>query len=259
MRIVRVQYQQKTFYAALLDEAVQPLNKDLGLDTHIPLQEITLLAPVMPTKVVCIALNYHSHAQEMGMSVPQQPVIFFKPPSAVISTGQPIILPSQSKEVHFEAELAVIMGKTSRNISPSEVAGHIFGYSCANDVTARDLQQTDGLYGRAKGFDTFLPIGPWIETEVEDPNNLTLKTTVNEELLQEGNTKDMIFPPAELISYISQIMTLFPGDVVLTGTPPGVGPLHSGDEVRILIDQVGVLINPVLSQTDISEQKATIQ
>ena len=259
MRIVRVHYQQKTFYAALLDQAIQPLNKNLGLESSIPLEEISLLAPVMPTKIVCIALNYHAHALELDMSIPDEPAIFFKPPSAVISTGQPIILPAQSREVHFEGELAIIMGKVARNISSADVGEHIFGYSCANDVTARDLQSKDGLYGRAKGFDSFAPIGPWIETEVEDPDNLIIKTTVNEEILQESNTKDMIFPPAELVSYVSQIMTLFPGDVVLTGTPPGVGPLHTGDEVRILIDQVGVLINPVLSQKDISEQKATIQ
>lgn len=259
MRIVRVQYQQKTFYAALLDQEVQPLNKNLGLDSSIPLTEITLLAPVMPTKIICTALNYHAHALELGKNIPDQPTIFFKPPSAVINTGQPIILPHQSQEVHFEGELAIVIGKISKNLSRSEVAEHIFGYSCANDVTARDLQQKDGLYGRAKGFDTFCPIGPWIETEVEDPDNLSISTTVNEELQQEGNTRDMIFSPAELVSYVSHIMTLFPGDVLLTGTPPGVGPLHSGAEVRILIDQVGVLINPVFSQGDLSEQKTTVQ
>ncbi|MDQ7833232.1 MAG: fumarylacetoacetate hydrolase family protein [Desulfovibrionaceae bacterium] len=250
MRVLRVRHQDKSFYASLIEDQVVCLDRSLAYDAPIPLREIQLLPPVAPTKVVCAAVNYRSHADEVGLPVPDEPVLFFKPPSAVIPAGQPIVLPRVSTRVDYEAELAVVIGRPCRHAAPDKVAAHIFGYACANDVTARDLQKKDGLYGRAKGFDTFAPIGPWIETEVADPGSLGLRTLVNGEVRQQGDTSDMIFPVLELVSFISRVMTLFPGDVILTGTPPGIGPLAAGDEVRVEIDGVGVLINPVVAEEE---------
>lgn len=271
MRVLRVRYQDHTFYGALqqvnkegtpegqasFDLFVQCLNKELGLDAPVPLAQCAVLPPVMPTKIICLAVNYRPHAEEMGHAIPEEPMIFLKPPSAVIGSGQPIVLPAASQRVDFEGELAIVLGKNCRNVPPQEVAPYIFGYACANDVTARDLQKKDGQFGRAKGFDTFAPIGPWIETEVESPDALDLVTRVNGEIRQQGNTSDMIFKPFEVVSHISSVMTLFPGDVIFTGTPSGVGQLASGDEVRVEIDQVGTLINTAVlesPQRDADEQ-----
>lgn len=253
MRVLRVRHQDKSFYASLIEDHVVCLDRSLSYDKPVPLAEIQLLPPVAPTKVVCAAVNYRSHAEEVGRPVPDEPVLFFKPPSAVIPAGQPIVLPRASARVDYEAELAVVIGRPCRHVAPDKVAGHIFGYCCANDVTARDLQKKDGLYGRAKGFDTFAPIGPWIETEVADPGNLGIRTLVNGEVRQEGATSDMIFPVFSLVSFVSRVMTLLPGDVVLTGTPPGIGPIAAGDEVRVEIDGVGVLINPVITEDETLE------
>jgi len=175
-------------------------------------------------------------------------VLFLKPPSSVIGPGDAIIMPASSERMDYEAELALVMGRTARHVSEAEAANYLFGYTCANDVTARDLQQKDGQWTRAKSFDTFCPVGPWIETQVADERALTLRAVVNGQLRQQGNTADMIFSPAQLISFISRVMTLLPGDVILTGTPAGVGPLQHGDEVSVEIDQVGLLINPVSSE-----------
>ncbi len=264
MRVLRVRFRDQVFYGALHQETVegqeqprlfiQCLNKELGLDGSIPLQECAVLPPVVPTKVICVAVNYRAHAEEMGHAIPDDPVIFLKPPSAVIGSGQPIVLPAISERVDFEGELAIVLGKAGRNIAPNEVAPYVFGYACANDVTARDLQKRDGQFGRAKGFDTFCPVGPWIETQVDNPGALTLRTTVNGELRQESNTADMIFSPFEIVSRVSRVMTLLPGDVILTGTPSGVGPLATGDEVRVEIETVGTLINPVSSEAEMMKE-----
>lgn len=260
MRVLRVQYQNHTFYASLQGDELMCLNKNLGLARPIPLREVAVVPPVMPTKIICAAVNYRGHAKEMDKPVPDEPVMFLKPPSAVIGTGMPIMLPTASKRVEYEAELAVIMGKSCRNLEPDDVAEHIFGYACANDVTARDLQKKDGQNCRAKGFDSFCPIGPWIETQVPDPSALSITTRVNGNLVQQGNTKDMVFAPFELISRISKVMTLQPGDVVLTGTPEGVGPLAHGDEVRVEIENVGILINRVIAEkAGESEETAPVQ
>ncbi len=257
MRVLRVQYQSHTFYASLHGDELMCLNKALNLGQPIPLREVAVLPPVMPTKIVCAAINFRNHAQEMQENVPDEPVIFLKPPSSIIGTGMPIILPAMSSRVDHEAELAVIMGKACRNLEPEEVPEHIFGYACANDVTARDLQKKDGQYGRAKGFDSFCPVGPWIETQVPDPRNLAIAARVNGDLVQQGNTRDMLFPPFELISHISKVMTLQPGDVILTGTPEGVGPLRHGDEVRVEIEGVGILINRVVAEKAGENEKQT--
>lgn len=246
MRVIRVKYLEKTFYAQLLDaSSVLCLNRALGLDRPIPLSDVVILPVVWPTKIVCVGTNYRDHAQEMGKDVPQEPLLFLKPPSAIIGNGQSIILPRASSRVDHEAELALVIGQTCRNASPEEVPACVFGYACANDVTARDLQKKDVQFTRAKGFDTFAPLGPWIETEVPDPAALSVRTLVNGEVRQDGHTSAMIHKPFELVSFISRVMTLLPGDVVLTGTPAGVGPLRPGDEVRVEIETVGLLINPV--------------
>lgn len=262
MRILRVSYNDQVFYGALLQKEpgeesgpgagleIQCLNKELGFNDPIPLQSVAVLPPVAPTKIICVGLNYRKHAEEMGKETPEEPVLFLKPPSAVISSGQPIIMPNQAERVDFEGELAIIFGRPGKHIKQEEAAEYVFGYACANDVTARDLQSKDGQYGRAKGFDTFAPIGPWIETQVTDPGNLGLRTFVNGEVKQESTTADMLFSPLDLICYVSSVMTVFPGDVILTGTPSGIGPLKAGDEVRVEIDEVGTLINPVIQEGD---------
>lgn len=248
MRVVRVVYQGRTFYASLQGDNVFCLNKNLGLDAAIPLREVAVVPPVMPTKIVCAQVNSQVHARETGSPTPVEPRLFLKPPSTVIGTGQAIVLPWQSRQVEHQAQLAMVLGKACHKVPPESVAEYIFGYACANDVTARDLEKLDACPTRAKGFDTFCPVGPWIETAVEDVANLTIRTQVNGTVVQEGSTADMLFKPFDLVSYISAVMTLNPGDVVLTGTPGGVGAMHAGDEVRIEIDNVGILINPVMAE-----------
>lgn len=250
MRIIRVRHRERSFYAVLESpESVRCLNREENLPDEIPLSEVELLPLVRPSKVVCVGLNYHAHAEELGLAAPEEPVLFLKPPSAVIGPGDPIVLPAVSARVDYEAELALVMGRAARRVSEAEALGCVFGYTCANDVTARDLQQKDGQWVRAKGFDSFCPVGPWIETHVGDLNALGLRALVNGERRQSGSTADMIFAPARLVSFISSVMTLLPGDVILTGTPAGVGPLREGDEVSIEIDQVGFLLNPVAAET----------
>ncbi|TVQ95871.1 MAG: FAA hydrolase family protein [Deltaproteobacteria bacterium] len=206
--------------------------------------DVTLLAPVLPGKIVCVGLNYRHHAEEMGKAIPDAPLLFLKPPSAVIGPGAPIVLPPDSSEVHHEGELAVIIGRSASRISPARVPEHILGYTLLNDVTARDIQRRENKYTRAKGYDTFAPLGPTIVPDL-DPAQLVIETRVNGEVRQSSSCGDMIFPVAELISHISHIMTLLPGDVISTGTPSGVGPLRPGDVVEVSIPEIGVLSNPV--------------
>ena len=208
------------------------------------LNEVKLLAPSKPSKIVAVALNYKEHAKEMGKPLPDEPLIFIKPNTAVINPYEEIILPPSSKRVDYEGELAVVIGKTAKNVTPEEAPGYILGYTCFNDVTARDLQKKDTLFARAKGFDTFAPFGPWIRTDL-DPTNLTITTRLNGRIVQQGSTSDMIFNVFQLVSFISQIMTLLPGDVIATGTPPGVGPLSPGDTVEVEIEGIGTLTNTV--------------
>jgi 2-keto-4-pentenoate hydratase/2-oxohepta-3-ene-1,7-dioic acid hydratase in catechol pathway len=211
----------------------------------IALDEVTLLAPVAPTKVVCVGRNYRAHAKELGNEVPAEPLLFMKPSTAVVGPGAAIRIPEQSAEVHHEAELAVVIGKTLTRASEAEARAAVFGYTCLNDVTARDLQRADKHFTRAKGFDTFCPVGPIVDTAV-DPSNLSVTCRVNGEVRQHGYTRDMVFGPFALIAFISRIMTLLPGDVVSTGTPEGVGPIRRGDRVEVEIGGVGVLANAVV-------------
>ena len=214
----------------------------------VPFDDAQLLAPVFPTKVVAVGKNYVDHAAEMGSPVPDEPLLFLKPATAVIGPGDPIVLPPQSSEVHHEAELAVVIGTVAHRIKAEDVARVILGYTAANDVTARDLQRRDVQFTRAKGFDTFCPLGPAIETELDPLEGLSITCRVNGELRQEGNTADLVFGVAELIEYISSIMTLLPGDVILTGTPAGVGPIRLGDIVEVAIEGIGLLRNPVAAR-----------
>jgi 2-keto-4-pentenoate hydratase/2-oxohepta-3-ene-1,7-dioic acid hydratase in catechol pathway len=259
MRIIRVRHGQRAFYAAITSpDTVRALSHEDGLpEGDIPLAELELLPLVRPSKVVCVGLNYHDHARELGLPIPEEPILFLKPPSAVIGAGDAIVMPACSQRVDYEAELAIVMGKTARHVAEADAPSHIFGFTCANDVTARDLQKKDGQWTRAKSFDTFCPIGPWIETHVPDPEALEIRAVVGGAVRQKGNTAEMIFPPMRLVSHISRIMTLLPGDVILTGTPAGIGPLAAGDEVSIEIEQVGFLLNPVVSET--AEDRGAVQ
>ncbi len=195
-----------------------------------------------PTKIVAAGLNYRDHAKELNMNIPDEPLIFFKPPSSVIGHEQNIILPDASKQIDYEAELAIVVGKQCKDISVSEAKNHIEGYTCANDITARDLQEKDGQWSRAKGFDTFTPLGPQVINDI-DPTNLDIKLLLNGDIKQSSNTNQMIFDVFELVSFVSKIMTLFKGDIILTGTPPGIGPISSGDTIEVQIKGIGSLIN----------------
>jgi 2-keto-4-pentenoate hydratase/2-oxohepta-3-ene-1,7-dioic acid hydratase in catechol pathway len=214
----------------------------------VPLDDVRLLAPVIPrSKVVCVGKNYARHAAEMGGEVPVEPLIFLKPNTSVIGPGEPIFYPAQSSDVHYEGELAVVIGRICRDISAEDAPKVIFGYTVANDVTARDLQATDGQWARAKGFDTFCPLGPWIETAL-DPADLGVTTELGGDKKQDGRTSDMVFSVADVIAYVSSFMTLLPGDVILTGTPDGVGPMSVGDTVSVTVEGIGTLTNPVMSR-----------
>jgi 2-keto-4-pentenoate hydratase/2-oxohepta-3-ene-1,7-dioic acid hydratase in catechol pathway len=214
-------------------------------ETVLPITQVKLLAPVIPTKIIAVGKNYADHATEMSSDVPQSPIIFLKPPTTVIGPLAPIRLPPESSEVHHEGELAAVIGKVTRRVSPEEVSSHILGYTAANDVTARDLQRSDGQWSRAKGFDTFCPLGPAIDTEFDPSEDHAITCSVNDVVKQEGSTSDLVFDVNAVVSFISQVMTLLPGDVVLTGTPAGVGPIVAGDRVEVDIEGIGTLMNPV--------------
>lgn len=211
-----------------------------------PLSNVQFLAPSAPSKIVCVGRNYAEHAAELGNDVPKEPLIFLKPPSAVIAPEEPIVLTPHSERVDYEGELAIVIGKNCRNLSASDdVQPYILGYTCLNDVTARDLQKKDVQFTRAKGFDTFCPFGPWIETDL-DLNATRVETFVNKKQRQSAALTEMIFAVATLVRWISQVMTLVPGDVIATGTPSGIGPLNAGDVVEVAIRGIGTLRNPVV-------------
>ncbi|AWK10924.1 DUF2437 domain-containing protein [Streptomyces spongiicola] len=218
--------------------------------TKIPVSGVRLLPPVLPNKVVAIGRNYAEHAAELGNEVPEAPVAFLKPTTSVIGTGDAIEYPSFSEEVHHEAELAVVIGRMCRDVPRDRVKDVILGYTCANDVTARDAQRREKQWARAKGFDTSCPLGPWVETGIDPARagDLTIQCTVNGEQRQLGRTSDMIRSVEDLVVHITEAMTLLPGDVILTGTPAGVGPLNVGDEVAVTIEGIGTLTNKVIKR-----------
>lgn len=209
------------------------------------LSTVRLLAPCLPSKVICLGLNYRSHAEEMKFELPKKPIIFLKPSTSVIGSGETIVYPSLSRQVDYEAELGVVMGRRTHRVNRMEALEYVFGYTCANDVTARDKQPKDGQWTYAKGFDTFCPLGPVIETAIDDPEELLLQGFRNGELVQKSSTADHYFPVAEIIEFVSACMTLLPGDVILTGTPSGIGELKPGDKFTVTIDEIGSLHNEV--------------
>lgn len=217
-----------------------PTGEELELD------ELALLAPVLPSKLVCVGKNYAAHAAEFGMDVPEEPLLFLKPSTAVVGPGDPIRLLPISRRVDYEGELAVVVGRLARNIRAEDAYRVILGYTCANDVTLRDLQKTDDQWTRAKGFDGSCPLGPWIETDV-DPNDVVVETRLNGDVRQHASTVDLAFGVATLIEYVTAFMTLLPGDVLLTGTPEGVGKLEPGDVVEVEVEGVGTLSNTVMA------------
>jgi 2-keto-4-pentenoate hydratase/2-oxohepta-3-ene-1,7-dioic acid hydratase in catechol pathway len=251
MRLIRFRSGERIATGVLEGEIVRPLQgtffeEPLPTGEELPADGVRLLAPVIPSKLVCVARNYAEHAKEMGNPVPQDPVLFFKPATSVIGPGDPIPLPPGAGRVDHEAELAAVIGRLCRSLSEDEAMSAVLGFTCANDITSRDWQKSDVQWARAKGSDGFGPLGPWIETEL-DPSDLEVVSRVNGELRQKGRTSEMTLSPARLISHISQTITLLPGDVVLTGTPPGVGPLEPGDTVEVEIERIGVLENPVVA------------
>ncbi|MEU5989590.1 fumarylacetoacetate hydrolase family protein [Spirillospora sp. NPDC047418] len=229
--------------------AAHPFGELTFTGQRFPLADVRLLAPILPSKIIAIGKNYADHVREMGGDEPPaEPVIFSKPSTAVIGSGEAVAYPEKlSERVDYEGELAVVIGRLCREVPASRAADVILGYTCANDVTARDLQAKDGQWTRAKGFDTFCPLGPWIETEV-DPADLAISTTVNGDVRQDARTSLLLRGIPELVEYVSQVMTLLPGDVILTGTPAGVGPLQIGDEVTVAIEGIGSLTNRVIAR-----------
>ena len=229
--------------------AGDPLYVGVNLtDQEHKLADVRLLAPVIPrSKVVGIGRNYAAHAAELGNEVPEEPLMFLKPNTSVIGPGDPIFYPRQSKNVHYEGELAVVVSRICRDVPAEKAKDVIYGYTVGNDVTARDLQKSDVQFTRGKSFDSFCPLGPWIETEL-DTGDLRVTTHLNGDLVQEGSTKDLIFDVATLVAHVTSVMTLLPGDVILTGTPEGVGPMNPGDEVEVAVAGIGTLTNKVVSR-----------
>lgn len=250
MRFGRFEFQGREIFGYVIDDetvgVARPEDQEALGGQAFKMAESRILAPVLPTKIVGVGLNYKAHAAEMGKPLPEDPLLFIKPATALLRTGGEIVLPNQSAQVEYEGELAVVIGKTCRHVSAADAPQFILGYTCMNDVTARDLQRKDVQYTRAKGFDTFAPAGPFLTTEI-DPTNLKIETFVNGQQKQAGNTSDMIFPVFKLVEFISSVMTLLPGDIITTGTPPGVGPIKPGDLVEVRIPEIGTLRNTVVA------------
>jgi 2-keto-4-pentenoate hydratase/2-oxohepta-3-ene-1,7-dioic acid hydratase in catechol pathway len=250
MKIVRIKSGDDIAYGVADAEGVLVYNGSPFVaweptESMVPWNNVTLLAPVIPTKVLCVGKNYEDHAAEFDGEVPEEPLIFMKPATAVVGTNANVVYPAITKEVHHEAELAVVISKPARNIKAEDASQYIFGYTAANDVTARDLQRKDGQWTRAKGFDTFCPLGPAIETELDPLERLAVICRVNGEVRQAGFTSDMVFGVAEVMEYVTAFTTLLPGDVILTGTPSGVGKVEPGDLMEVEVDGIGVLANRV--------------
>jgi 2-keto-4-pentenoate hydratase/2-oxohepta-3-ene-1,7-dioic acid hydratase in catechol pathway len=257
MRLCRFVRNGAASYGVIAGDEVTPCGNPFVADSPTPAvgsrfrlgdKAVRLLAPCEPTKVVAVGLNYRKHAEEMKKPLPPEPLLFTKPSTAVNGTGSPIVLPPDSQGVEHEAELALVIGRRLHDVSEAEAMRGVFGLTCLNDVTARDIQRREGQYTRAKGYDTFACVGPWIESELS-PNDLRVICRVNGTVRQDGRTSDMIFSPARLVSFISRVMTLLPGDVITTGTPSGVGPLQHGDTVEVEVEGIGTLSNPVVRTT----------
>jgi 2-keto-4-pentenoate hydratase/2-oxohepta-3-ene-1,7-dioic acid hydratase in catechol pathway len=250
MRIVRYQMKNEApAFGWIFENKVGDIEGNIfgeyrRLEAETPLEAVKLLAPSQPSKIVCVGRNYSEHAKELGNDVPKVPLIFLKPPSSIINPGDAIVLPPQSQQVEHEAELVAVIGKRCKNILPEQAREFILGYTIGNDITARDLQKSDGQWTRAKGFDTFCSFGPWIDTDF-DITDALITCKVSGQPRQMASTRDMIFNVGKVVAFISSVMTLEPGDLIFTGTPAGVGPLHDGDVVEVDIDGLGLLSNLV--------------
>jgi 2-keto-4-pentenoate hydratase/2-oxohepta-3-ene-1,7-dioic acid hydratase in catechol pathway len=252
MRLVRCTYNSKFRWGILKDKGVvllkePPFRKIIPSKTVIPLHKVKLSVPAEPTKIVLVGLNYRDHAAELNMTLPIDPVIFLKPPTSLLAHQQKIVLPRGVERLDYEAELALVIRKEAKNISPDGAEKYILGYTCLNDVTARDVQKKDGQWTRAKSFDTFCPVGPWLETSF-DPSKSVVSCRLNGAMRQRSRTSNLIFSIPYLVSFISRVMKLFPGDIISTGTPPGVGAMRPGDRVEVEISGIGVLENKVVSE-----------
>jgi 2-keto-4-pentenoate hydratase/2-oxohepta-3-ene-1,7-dioic acid hydratase in catechol pathway len=250
MKIVRFIRAGKTEYGILDRDAVRaieglPFDAIRETNRSYPLSDVNLVSPCLPSKIVALGVNYRSHSDEINLKPPDEPLIFIKPSTSVIGPEDKIIYPPSSKRVDYEVELGVVIKSVARQVAKEAAGKYILGYTCVNDITARDLQPKDGQWTRAKSFDTFCPIGPWIETEL-DPSDLSLETFLNGEVKQKSRTSQLVFPVFELVSFISNIMTLLPGDVIATGTPGGIGPMQPGDTVEVRVEGIGTLRNYVV-------------
>ncbi len=250
MKIARFKANGKTRYGILegnhiVEYAGTPFGPFKRGRKKFLLTQVVLLAPTAPSKIVAVGLNYRDHAEEVNLPIPEEPILFIKPSTSVVGPGDPIVYPPLSTRVDFEAELAIVVKKRCRNVPAERGREYILGYSCLNDVTARDLQRKDGQWTRAKSFDTFCPLGPYIATDI-NPNGVTIESYLNGERKQASNTKHFIFPVDEVVSRISRVMTLLPGDVIATGTPSGIGPMQPGDKIEVRIEGIGSLKNPVV-------------
>jgi 2-keto-4-pentenoate hydratase/2-oxohepta-3-ene-1,7-dioic acid hydratase in catechol pathway len=251
MKIVRYETESKTRWGVIEGEAVREMEEDPFGHFHLTsntkrMGEVKLLAPCLPSKIVALGLNYRDHAEEMKIPLPKEPLLFLKPSTSVIGPEEAIVYPKMSKRVDYEAELAVVIGKAAKSVSEERAGEYILGYTCLNDVTARDLQPQNGQWTTAKGFDTFAPIGPWVVTDI-DPHHLDIASYLNGERRQYSNTRNLIFGPRQLVSFISRVMTLLPGDVIATGTPSGIGPMAVGDKIEVVIEGIGALYNEVVA------------
>jgi len=250
MKICRIEHQGVKTYALIENDGFSevkgtPFDKMTLSGKTYKKEEVTVLAPCEPKKIIAVGLNYRKHAQELKMEMPEEPLIFLKPSSSVIGPNDEIVRPNHmSMRVDYEAELGIVIGKRSKDISKAQALKHIFGYTCVNDVTARDIQKKESQWTRAKGFDTFCPIGPYIETDF-DWKNKRIYAELNGEIKQDSNTDDLIFSVEQIVSFLSRIMTLYPGDVIATGTPSGIGPMKAGDRIKIVVEGIGELSNPV--------------
>jgi 2-keto-4-pentenoate hydratase/2-oxohepta-3-ene-1,7-dioic acid hydratase in catechol pathway len=252
MKIVRYQDGSKINWGVIEGDAIREMDGDPFGHFHLTskikkMGEVKFLSPCLPSKIVALGLNYRDHAEEVKLPIPKEPLLFIKPSTSVIGPGEAIIYPKMSKRVDYEAELAVVIGKLAKSVPEERAADYILGYTCLNDVTARDLQPKDGQWTTAKGFDTFAPIGPWIITDI-DPHHLDVSSYLNEERRQHSNTKNLIFGPHQLVSFISRVMTLLPGDVIATGTPSGIGPMAIGDKIDVVIEGIGTLSNHMVAE-----------
>jgi 2-keto-4-pentenoate hydratase/2-oxohepta-3-ene-1,7-dioic acid hydratase in catechol pathway len=263
MRFVRFQVDGGIRYGVVEGDEVRDLLRPFfegatPMQTTRPLAEVDLLPPCRPSKMLCLGLNYRDHAEEMGKPLPEEPILFLKPATALAGPGQPIVYPRMAGRVDHEAELAVVIGRRCRNVTPKKADEVIFGYTCFNDVTARDLQAKDGQWSRAKGFDTFGVLGPWIETDPGDPDDLAVACRVNGEVRQSSRTDQLVFDCRSVVCWASRIMTLEAGDVIATGTPSGIGPVEPGDRVEAAIEGIGVLVNPVEAEREKGAKPARI-